>query len=429
MRITFLCSSLEPGRDGVGDYTRLLAEECVRQGHECSLIALHDRHVSEPIEEAVPVSPSPSHVSVSASQDVSVSASPPISAFQDVSVSAFQNVSPPLPLLRLPSTMPWPERVQRATSFLKQFEPDWISLQFVPYGFNDKGLIWTLSRHLHQIIGNCRQHIMFHELWIGEAKQSPLRHRIIGVVQRWFILNMISKLKPALIHTHTPLYAAMLQEQGFPASILPLFGNIPVIMSDAENTKWLWDELAAAGCPVTHENRSRFWLIGFFGTLHPEWEPEPFFSILSAAAKAAGKCVCLLAIGRLGCGEEHWSAYAQRYAREFSFISLGEQAAERISELLHAVDFGVATSPWQLISKSGTAAAMLDHGLSVIVNRDNFHSRHELSEPPSRNSAYYRCDAALKSLLAVGLPKHRSKQRLQDIAVQFLNQLRAIELS
>lgn len=32
MRLAFICVSLEPGRDGVGDYTRSLAAECIRQG-------------------------------------------------------------------------------------------------------------------------------------------------------------------------------------------------------------------------------------------------------------------------------------------------------------------------------------------------------------------------------------------------------------
>ena len=43
MKLLFLCSSLEPGRDGVGDYTRRLAGECLRQGHEVRLLSLNDK--------------------------------------------------------------------------------------------------------------------------------------------------------------------------------------------------------------------------------------------------------------------------------------------------------------------------------------------------------------------------------------------------
>ena len=50
MNIVFLCSSLEPGRDGVGDYTRRLAQECAARGHVCRMVALHDPHVTAEIQ-------------------------------------------------------------------------------------------------------------------------------------------------------------------------------------------------------------------------------------------------------------------------------------------------------------------------------------------------------------------------------------------
>ena len=42
MKIIFLTGSLEKGRTGVGDYTRLLVSECKRLGHEVQTIALND---------------------------------------------------------------------------------------------------------------------------------------------------------------------------------------------------------------------------------------------------------------------------------------------------------------------------------------------------------------------------------------------------
>ena len=38
MKITFICGSLNPGQDGVGDYTRRLAAQLALDGHECQLI-------------------------------------------------------------------------------------------------------------------------------------------------------------------------------------------------------------------------------------------------------------------------------------------------------------------------------------------------------------------------------------------------------
>ena len=401
MRIVFLCSSLEPGRDGVGDYTRLLARECVRQGHACALLALHDRHITAPIEETIPISPSPNG-----------GVSSPHSAF------GFS----PIPMLRLPAAMPWPERVEKASAFRASFQPDWVSLQFVPYGFNDKGIITGLANRLQKIAGDfSRVHIMFHELWIGAAKESSLRHRFTGAIQRLFIHDMIRKLKPSVIHTHTPAYVAMLKEAGFSASLLPLFGAIPIV--DGGNVQWLWAALAGVGCSINDQNRAGFWLTGFFGALHREWEPEPFFGILRRTAQTAGKQVCILAIGRTGVGETRWEQMAHEYAGDFFFLKLGEQPPEKISQCLQAMDFGIAASPWQLIGKSSTVAAMLDHGLPTIVTRDDVHFRIPVTASPSTDPLLIQCDTYLGASLAGSLKRRPALSRSSEITSRFLSQL------
>src|ERR1022692_2576923 len=49
---------------------------------------------------------------------------------------------------------------------LYPFNPNWVSLQFVPFGFHPKGLPFGLPRHLMSIIGSRPLHWMFHELWV-----------------------------------------------------------------------------------------------------------------------------------------------------------------------------------------------------------------------------------------------------------------------
>lgn len=43
MKFLFICGSLEPGKNGVGDYTRRLAGECIRMGHDAMILALDER--------------------------------------------------------------------------------------------------------------------------------------------------------------------------------------------------------------------------------------------------------------------------------------------------------------------------------------------------------------------------------------------------
>jgi len=92
---------------------------------------------------------------------------------------------------------------------------------------------------------------------------------------------------------------------------------------------------------------------------------------LNAAAAAAGKRVALIAAGRLGAGDEIWARMQAQFGARVPMLRLGEQPAQRISELFNSVDFGIATSPLALVGKSATVAAMLDHGLPVVVNRDD----------------------------------------------------------
>src|SRR5690606_39818307 len=47
MNIAFICGSLEPGKDGVGDYTRRLAGELLRNGHNATIIAINDRYITQ----------------------------------------------------------------------------------------------------------------------------------------------------------------------------------------------------------------------------------------------------------------------------------------------------------------------------------------------------------------------------------------------
>jgi hypothetical protein len=153
--------------------------------------------------------------------------------------------------------------------------------------------------------------------------------------------------------------------------VLPLFGSVPVTNDDA-NT-WLAPLLAKVGCDALSEpgRREHWWVFTMFGTLHPVWPPQPLLAELQAAAAAAGKRVALVSAGRLGAGEPVWAAMAAEYGETVPMLRLGEQTAARLSQLFNTVDFGVATTPLALIGKSATVAAMFDHGLPVVVNRDD----------------------------------------------------------
>lgn len=357
----------------------------MRQGHECRLIALHDRNL----------------------------------ACGEISETALPGG---IPVLRFPAALPWPEAARKVEEYHSRFAPDWISLQFVPYGFHDKGIVWKAIPYLERMTAGARLQIMFHELWLGEAVNAPLKHRLVGAVQRLCILRMLRLLKPDPVATSNPIYQAILEKNGIRAMLLPLFGNIPVV----EPASQFPAELAQAGVPADPGERSGFWICLLFGVLLPGWKPEPLLGILRRASELAGKRVCIVSVGRLGgAGEGIWAEMSRGDASDFRFIKLGQQPVATVSHLMQTADFAVAGSPLQLIGKSSSVASLLDHGLPVIVNMDDWRARMQPKSRPPQDPLVHPLDGQLEANLAKGLKKRKPCPALPRVAAEFLRSLSA----
>lgn len=326
LKITLLTGSLEPDRDGVGDYTRHLAAEATRLGLASRIVALADRCVLTPER----------------SDDRGVA------------------------LLRLPSAMRWPDRFAAARAFLDASPPEWVSLQFVPYSFHRHGIATTIAGAIQNLVGHARLHVMFHEIWIQGTESW--RRKLVSSAQRRVVVRL-GRGPAALVHTSNETYRRVLRRHGVPAETLPLFGNIRPAPSIANG--WLRSLLASEGCDALSTERDRWWLVVLFGTLHPVWPPEPLMAELQSAASALNKRLAIISIGQLGEGERIWERLASTYGERMPMLHLGRRPAHEVSEVLSTADYGIATTPWPLIGKSSTAAAMFDHGLPVIVNRED----------------------------------------------------------
>jgi len=315
MKIVFICGCLEDGRDGVGDYTLRLACEILNMGHSVNILAVDDKYVTQKMAE---------------------------------SKYAYQKT---VAVLHLPHIWPLKQRFLEAQKKIGEILPDWISLQFVIFSFNKKGLPFGLSKRFAALAPYSNWHIMFHETWVRRQSYFDIKHYLWGQIQRQLIIYLIKSLKPKVVHTNTHLYQSELRNLGFNAQYLPLFSNIPNF-NKRERLKFNVNSL-----------RKKISFI-VFGQLHPNVPIQDFVNDVSDYSIKNDIMASLIILGR--CGDEMGNWVSKWKAANMSVKVWGEQPLNKVAEIFETADIGISTMNISLIEKSGSVAAMLEHGLPVI---------------------------------------------------------------
>ncbi len=325
MRILFICSSLEPGKDGVGDYTRKLACALNKKNIVAKIIAINDRRLETNIWEG----------------------------FQNDEEGETE-------VLRLSASVNWDIRLQKAKAFIESFKPEWVSLQYVPFGFHLKGLPFNLGKNLKQLDGRSSWHIMFHELSVN--REESLKFRIWSFLQVNIIKSLLGELKPGLISTNTELYKYRLKEIGFKATVLPLFSNINNIV--VENK-----EAFNSIIPAFIARHPEDYIIGtLFGSFDfKRWDMRSLLDKFTYSFSK--KRMVIVSLGRMPAGQTCWEQLKKDYPQVL-FLTLGEQSTTFISYWLsHYTDFGILTTLPELAGKSGSFMAFKEHGVPVVCKK------------------------------------------------------------
>jgi hypothetical protein len=381
MKILFLCPSLDPGCSGVGDYTRRLAAECIRQGHAAGAVSLNEPGIDHAVYE-------------------------------------LQNDSGKgVPVLRLPSALSWDERWTKAREWPEAALAEVVSLQFVCFGFHPKGLIpIEFGRQVRRMAGARPVQIMFHELWLGLPVGSSFKHCLWGWAQRWLIEKMLRALKPEIIQTNTEPYCEILKRRRWNAMRLPLFGNIPVNPA-GEDWRGLSAELA--GALGSHVERGAIWLVGIFGSLHPEWRPMPLARAFAEAAESAGKQIVFLLMGRHGRQSDEIGNWQINSPAGVTWVVLGEQEPGQLSRWFQICDFGAVSTPLSHLEKSGSAAALLEHGLPLVVCREDCRFGEGIQTPPRETARHHVLDQGLPVWIG-RIRRVPARSALSDVCAEFV---------
>ena len=320
--ILFLCGSAEPGRDGVGDYTRRLGAALIRRGFRARVVATHDAG-TESFREEIQV-----------------------------------DDETPIAVQRIPFLTPESKRLEWLQSVVDQFAPDWVSLQFVPWSYSRSGIPHDFARTLGRLRTDAPYQVMFHELWLRNRSGGDLKGRLTGILQRREILQLIRRLPAKVVHTHIPINRDELAGYGIAAKALPLFANIGVASSPN----------AAIGTKPAATYR-----VVFFSRME---SPPPVQRVLQAVADWCRNNLLRLEIVLLGGGKAKVSAAAddlKKAVPEAVILAVGYLSPPDISSWLKTCDLAVSPIPRHSQGKSGTVAAFLEHHLPVIspvVRRD-----------------------------------------------------------
>jgi hypothetical protein len=322
VKIFFICSCLEPGKDGVGDYTRKLACALINRGYTTAIAAINDRRIQD----------------------------------ETIWQGEQQDENTMVTVLRLSSSLPWSMRLAKAKAFAGEFNPGWISFQYVPFGFQIKGLPFNIGRKLKSISTYQPWHIMFHELSVN--KDESLKFKAWAFLQINIIKSLLRTLKPALITTNTSIYQYRLKEMGYPAKLLSLFSHITPLADPGRHLTYLIPEFLA-------NNRDAYIVGTLFGSFaFKSWNLRSLLDKFSQGNKKA----VIASIGRMAMGEAYWKALENEYPH-IIFLTLGIQDTAFISYWLSEyTDFGILTVPPELAGKSSTFMAFKEHGIPVVCN-------------------------------------------------------------
>jgi hypothetical protein len=329
MTLVLIGGCLEPGADGVGDYCRRLAAACVRLGVPTCLLALNDHCIQTTLRTD----------------------------------QVCEGIA--LPALRLPATLPWAERCRITREQLQLWGCTAISLQFVPYAFEPRGLPLNLIAVMRSILRDypdLRVHLMLHEIWIGIATASNLRSRAIGRLQRHLLLRLWRTMRPCQVHTTNTTYACCLSQVGITADRLPLFNG-----------------LAGDGSPAlparVPAEQGHWYSACIFGRIPPPWNPDPALAALVEESQRQHRRPRLLLVGRHWVPDQWFTQLQERWPQLVIDRHGTEPSPQKLCELIASCQLGLATVPWGLVEKSSAVAAFLSLGVPVLASREDWQLR------------------------------------------------------
>jgi hypothetical protein len=330
MNIVFIIGCIEPGKDGVGDYTRSLSASLMKKGHEVEIIATHDKFAFEEIGE-----------------------------YQEQGGMM-------VACKRIPYILSDAKRISFISRELSVKCPDYVSLQYVPYSFHNRGLPLRCMLLLVKSLSGHKVNVMFHELWIGIGKYDSCKNKIIGYFQKKLIIKMVKILNEPIITTSNEVYKHLLKSIKVESQVLSLFSNIDRV--DKDKVFPLDSKLSIV---INKYSNSNYMVLGVFGSLHPMFDLNiEILSVLEMARQSNKKLVMIVFGKSSRASINRINIFELQHKGSIDVVRLGELTSSDVSLTLGMLNLAIVGKPKSLLGKSGIFAAMRLHDIPILAASD-----------------------------------------------------------
>ncbi len=362
-KILIICGSIEPGKDGVGDYTRILSNELYRLGMTVRLIALYDKYVS------------------------------------NVTVEPKLNGGNDFVAVRIPVKLSVNKKIDVFRQELREFQPDFISIQFVPFSFNEKGVVAELVYLFSRIKRRpYKWSITFHELWINEQDNTKIKIFLWAKAQRFFIKVFVRLLDNPVLITTNELYASRFGSKH--VNVLSLFGNIKIFSRPDNKLQYKEDSVL------------RVLLFGSLTTNFEEFKQQ--LPLVKSIKDKFFSSVTFLFVGRQVSSVEIYEKIIHSVLPDAVIEIKGQLPEEKLSITIQSVDIAISRAGADLANKSGSTIAILEHGIPVILR--GIRKKIVLADDSWINLIYYPRD------IIESLPEKGTKKSVKYlVANKFIN--------
>jgi glycosyltransferase involved in cell wall biosynthesis len=229
-----------------------------------------------------------------------------------------------------------------------------ILVQYVPQGFGMRGMNLPLCAWLfgHRRAGIT---IMFHEVAVALGWQQPLRHNVIGVVNRAMAFALMRAARRCFVGAAAwePLLRAVAPAQAA-ISWLPVPSNVPVI-DDPAGVRALRKKLVARGGQI----------LGHFGTARETWIAEQIGAVVPALLLERTDAAFLL-VGRDSPGQRG-RVLAHAPELHTRVHATGPLAPTAVSHYLNACDVMFQPYGDGVSTRRGSMMAALAHRRPVVT--------------------------------------------------------------